>query len=252
MRQCKANCDLRSCLRGWYTTPLGHLAEEAERAALARLLPGLFGYHLVQVGAPCPTSLLAESPIRHRVVVDEDANAPGATLCASAAALPMASDSVDAVVLHHALEFSIDPHQVLREVERVLIPEGTVIVVCFNPYSAWGLRGWMRRRRGDAPWCGRFLSAPRLRDWLALLGFDTLRSEALLFRPPLQRPRLLRRLAVLEQWGARWWSPLGGINVIMARKRVSRLTPIRPRWSQRPRLIRGGLIEPTRRSGTGG
>lgn len=252
MQQCKAKCDLRDCLRGWYTSPLGRLLEQAERRELDDLLPGLFGYHALQVGAACTTPLLDASPIRHRVVIDQDPAAPSCGLAANPAALPVASDSVDAVVLHHVLEFAPDPHQALREVERILIPEGTVVIVGFNPFSSWGLRGWWRRRRGDAPWCGRFLSAPRVRDWLALLGFDTLESRSRLFRPPLQSPGLMRRLAFLEHWGYRWCQPLGGIYVLVARKRVVTLTPIRPRWAKARRLVGGGLAEPTPRSGSHG
>jgi SAM-dependent methyltransferase len=252
MQQCKANCDLRRCLRDWYTSPLGRQLEAVERAALDDLLPGLFGYHLLQVGASCTTPLAGQSPIHHRVVIDDDPTAPSCAVAAGATQLPVASDSVDVVLLHHALEFAADPRQALREVERVLIPEGVVVIVGFNPYSSWGARGWVRRRQGDAPWCGHFLSQPRLRDWLALLGFDTLHNRNLFYRPPLRRPGLLRRTALLESWGTRWWRPFGGIYVVVARKRVATLTPIKPRWRNRARLVSSGLVEPTSRSGTGG
>jgi SAM-dependent methyltransferase len=252
VQQCKANCDLRNCLRSWYGSSLGRLLEQAERELLDDILPGLFGYHVLQVGASCATTLLDASPIHHRLLIDDDPEAPCCGIAARAAELPVAGDSVDVVVLHHVLEFADDPHQALREVERILIPEGTVVIVGFNPYSSWGLRGWIRRRRGDAPWCGHFLSAPRVRDWLALLGFDVSHSHARVYRPPLQRPALMRRLAFLEQWGHRWWQPLGGIYVLVARKRVIPVTPLRPRWSRRRRLVSTGLAEPTSRSGSSG
>ncbi|MDX1595197.1 MAG: class I SAM-dependent methyltransferase [Gammaproteobacteria bacterium] len=252
MQQCKAHCELRSCLRAWYATPLGGLLQQAEREQLDDLLPERFGYHLLQIGALCGVSLLDQSPIRHRILLDEDPAAPGCGVGADPVALPFASDSIDAVVLHHALEFSSDPHRTLREVERVLIPEGVAVIVGFNPYSLWGLRGWLRRRRGDAPWCGRFLSAPRVRDWLALLGFDVLECRFRLYRPPLQRGGLQRKLAFLENWGGRWWQPLGGLYFVVARKRVVTVTPLRPRWQRHRRLVGGGFAEPTSRSGTHG
>ncbi len=248
MQQCEANCDLRGCLRKWYTTPLGGLLQQVEREQLDDLLPEVFGYHLLQVGANCGVSLLEHSPIRHRVLLDSDLRAPGCGLVADATRLPVAGDSVDAVLLHHVLEFSPDPHLALREVERVLIPEGVAVVVGFNPYSLWGLRGWARRRPGDAPWCGRFLSPSRVRDWLALLGFEVLESRCRVYRPPLQHRGLQRRLAFLETWGGRWWQPLGGLYVILARKRVATITPIRPRWGRHRRLVAPGLAEPTSRS----
>ncbi|HEY5791170.1 MAG TPA: methyltransferase domain-containing protein [Gammaproteobacteria bacterium] len=252
MHACRASCSLRSCLRSWYATPLGSALAAAERAQLEPLLPRMFGFHLLQVGAlPPDAGLLESSPIRHRVVLDSDRLAGGCGLAAQPTALPIAADSVDAVVLYHALEFEHDPHQVLREAERVLIAEGSLIVIGFNPYSLWGLRGWLRRRRGDAPWCGRFVGLPRLRDWLALLGFDVELSRTLFFRPPLQRPGMLARLERLERAGARWWPPFGGCYLVAARKRVSTLTPIKPRWRPRRGLLPAGLAGPTtRRTGT--
>ena len=251
MQQCKANCDLQGCLRAWYRTHLGGLLQQTEREQLDDILPELFGYHLLQLGSS-NVSLLDRSPIRHRVLLDADPGAPGCGLAGDSGALPIASDSVDVVVMHHALEFADDPRRALREVERVLIPEGIAVIVGFNPYSLWGLRGWIRRRRGDAPWCGRFLSAPRVRDWLALLGFDVLESRTRFYRPPIQHRGLQRRLAFLDAWGARWWQPLGGLFVVVARKRVVTLTPVRPRWAKARRLVSGGLAEPTSRTGTGG
>ena len=252
MQQCKANCDLRRYLRKWYGSSLGRLLEQAERELLDDLLPGLFGYHVLQIGAACAKPLLDTSPIRHQVVIDDDPTAAFCSVAAKAPELPIASDSVDAVVLHHVLEFADDPHRALREVERILIPEGTVVIIGFNPYSTWGLRGWVRRRRGDAPWCGRFLSASRVRDWLALLGFDILQSHSRIYRPPLQSLALQRRLAFLESWGDRWWKPLGGVYMLVARKRVVTVTPLRPRWTTRRRLVGAGLAEPTSRSGSSG
>jgi SAM-dependent methyltransferase len=143
VQQCKANCDLQGCLRAWYRTPLGGLLLQTEREQLDDILPELFGYHLLQLGGSCSTSLLEHSPIRHRVLLDADPTAPDCGLAVDSGALPIASDSVDVMVLHHALEFAKDPRHTLREVERVLIPEGVAIIVGFNPYSLWGLRtGW--------------------------------------------------------------------------------------------------------------
>jgi SAM-dependent methyltransferase len=55
-------------------------------------------------------------------------------------ALPFPNQSLDLVLLPHTLELARDPHDTLREVERVLVPEGRVVIVGFNPASLWGLR----------------------------------------------------------------------------------------------------------------
>jgi SAM-dependent methyltransferase len=164
--------------------------------------------------------------------------------------LPFASASVDAVVMPHTLDFAAQPQRVLREAERVLIPEGRLIVLGFNPFSTWGLmRGLMRRRR--VPWTGHQLGSARLIDWLDLLGFQLEMREWLLFRPPI-RAAQSRRFDWVEGAGARWWPMLGGAYVIRAVKRLSLATPVRPRWKARASFIPGGAIKPTVREGNHG
>lgn len=248
MTDCQTSCDRGRCLRKWYATPLGRRLAHAELSAVDEVLAHRFGYHIVQVGAPQEhATLLERSPIRHRVVLDRSSAGTPCTLTAHASALPFAADSVDVLVLYHALEFEDNPHQVLREAERVLIPDGSLVIVGFNPLSLWGLLRALRRRRGIPPWCGQFIGATRLRDWLSLLGFKTGATRCIFYRPPTNRPRLLDRLASMEVWGPRWWRPLAGIHIMVARKKVATLTPIRPRWAQRRAMGRPRLIEPAAR-----
>ncbi len=234
-------------LRAWYAREPGRSLAEAEGALLRRALEGVFGYHLLVVGV-CPAREALEGcAIRHRVLVDLDGTAGGAALQARSAALPLRADSVDAVVLAHALDFEPDPYETLREAERVLVPEGHLVVLGFNPLSLWGAR-WALARGPGAPWCGRRLTVGRLHDWLSLLGFDVLATRRAFFRPPARRAGLLRRLGFLERAGARAWPVLGAVYVVLARKRVIALTPVRPRWRPRRALApAGGLVEPTPR-----
>jgi SAM-dependent methyltransferase len=226
-------------LRDWYAAPAGAAVARALHTALEGFLPDLFGYHAVQLGLAVP-ELLRSSRIPHRVLIDADA--AEASLRAAPERLPILADGVDLVLLTHVLEFSPEPHQVLREVERALLPEGHVVLIGFNPaslYGAWKLgAGW----RGRAPWSGRFITPYRLKDWLALLGFDVLDSRPCGFLPPAQRPGVQRRLGFLETAGARWWPWLGGVYVLLARKRVATLRPIRPRWRPRRALVGGGRL----------
>ncbi len=231
---------LRRDLRAWYAHGIGHLLLETERGQLDEVLPNLFGYHLLQVGRIHHEDLLASSRISHRVVLDADAvagDAPASVLRACADELPIATGSVDVVVLPHTLEFESDPHSVLREAERILIPEGHVVVLGFNPWSFWGIWRRLLARQGAAPWCGRFLGLMRVKDWLALLGFDVILTRQYFFRPPLQREGVMRKLLFMEKAGARLWPHLGGAYMIVAKKRVTTMTPIKPRWRPRRSLI---------------
>ncbi len=235
--------------RAWYRLRLGRLLLEEERARLEEILPNLFGYHLLQIGRMADTDLLLTSRITHRIVIDADGDTnnamPGLVACPDA--LPIASDSVDVVILPHTLELEADPHQVLREVERVLIAEGSLVIAGFNPWSLWGLWRLVLARGGYPPWCGRFISLVRIRDWLALLGFDEVQVQPYFFRPPLHHEGLMKKLNFMERLGARGWPQLSGAYLLVAKKRVSTLTPIMPNWSRERRVVNRGL-EPTTRN----
>ncbi|MDR2878074.1 MAG: class I SAM-dependent methyltransferase [Chromatiales bacterium] len=239
-------------LRNWYAEALGQALLKVEQHELDEILPDLFGYYLVQIGAPTDRYLLGTSLIRHHIV--SDAVHPGAfehdgrvsTLHAHTGALPVRSDSIDVALLHHTLDFESYPHAVLREVERMLVPDGHVVIVGFNPWSLWGMRRLFTwRRRECAPWRGAFRSIIRIKDWLALLGFDIVVIRTRFFRPPLRRMGLTRRLQWMERLGTRAWPYLGGVYIIVAKKRVVTLTPIKPRWRPRRSLIASDAVKPT-------
>jgi len=238
--------------RAWYRLRLGRRLQRVEQEQLGTVLPNLFGYHLLQMGNPVQRDWLASSRISHRIVMDELSPQPErvegdrhGTLVADPCAVPISSDSVDVIVLPHVLEFEEHPHQVLREAERMLIPEGHVVILGFNPFSWWGFRRLLTGWCSEVPWCGRFYSLTRIKDWLALLGFDTVLSRYYFFRPPFQNDRIAQRLSFLERLGSRWWPVLGGGYLLVAKKRVTTLTPIRPRWRPSKRWIPGGVARPT-------
>ncbi len=159
--------------------------------------------------------------------------------------LPFASQSIDLLVLPHALEFADDPHRVLREVERVLMPEGQVVISGFNPISLWGLRQVVGRSF-DAPFLpreGQFLALPRLKDWLKLLGFEVHRGHFGCYRPPFAGDRWQSRFGFMERFGERWWSYGGAVYIVHAIKRVPGMRLIGPAWKDRKRL--GAALHPT-------
>lgn len=96
--------------------------------------------------------------------------------------LPIKSAVVDQVVMPFVLEFSRDPHQVLREVNRVLVDDGYLFISGFNPLSPAVLSGWLPRNRRRAPWSGRYFSAYRVKDWLSLLGYEIVEHNYFLGR----------------------------------------------------------------------
>ncbi|MFP5406858.1 MAG: class I SAM-dependent methyltransferase, partial [Gammaproteobacteria bacterium] len=174
--------------RDWLASPPGRYALQWEQAQFDAAVVDLFGYHALQCGLP-ELDALRENRMRHRLRACQPAGEPGsgwAPGCRPAdlwldhyEALPFASQSLDLVVLPHVLEFACDPHQVLREVDRVLRPEGRVIVSGFNPVSLWGARQVVGRGIGRPflPEAGQFIGLPRLREWFKLLSFELERGR---------------------------------------------------------------------------
>jgi SAM-dependent methyltransferase len=223
------------------------LAWELERMDLA--VTDAFGYHALQLGLPevealranrmphrwvaCDSLLVPErllNPPPPAPVVTTPSPTPVVSLHCEFDALPFPDCSIDLVVLPHALELARDPHHALREVERVLVPEGRVVISGLNPASLWGLRqraGRMRRSLGFGrnrnlylPRAGEFIGYWRLRDWLRLLGFEVQAGRFGCWRPPLASEQWLDRFGWMEAVGERWWPVLGAAYSLEAVKRV--------------------------------
>jgi len=231
-----------TALEDWFGGPLGArvLREEAALATLA--LDTVFGFELLQVGAWGPARhMLTAARTQHTTLLAPELT-PGVTLCAPHDSLPFRSDSIDAILLPHTLELVEDPYAVLREAERVLTGEGCLMICGFNPYSGWGARRLFGRyfgRPAFPPHTQRMLSERRLRDWVALLGFDVDSVHGYLGFLPMKgglsevHPR--RALTA-------------GAYLLKARKRVSTLTLVRPRRRVRQRVL-VGAAEPTNKVG---
>lgn len=215
---------------------------EWEQGHLDTAVVDLFGFHAVQLGLAELDALRANRMPHRWVGVDtatpEAASAVDAAKVPRAAvalhcdfdALPFDSNSLDLVVLPHALELARDPHLALREVERVLVPEGRVVIVGFNPASLWGLRqsfGRLRRGLGLGkkrdpylPGGGEFMRYRRLRDWLRLLSFEVEAGRFGCYRPPVRSQTWLARFEWAERFGERWWPVFGAVYFVVAVKRV--------------------------------
>jgi len=229
-------------LQHWFQRPLGRRLADAELGALAQQLPQLFGYHLIVVDPPWESCTLTDSRIPHHVV-QRTVAAPGKDtgIIGHTDHWPVMTDTVDAIILPHTLEITLDPHQVLREVDRSLIPDGHLVIIGFNPRGLWGLRRWLSRRSAGMPWQSRFLSVGRLKDWLSLLGFDTLCCRYLFHRPPLNNQHMLDRLQFLEPGNGQGRMLLAGAYILVAQKRTVIMTPLKAVRSARRRLFPVGI-----------
>ena len=231
-----------TALRTWYQRPLGRLLGETELNALEAELSNLFGYHLMVIDPPWKDCPLKDSRIPHHFIQSvAPVVQPAAGLAGHTDDWPILTDSIDAIILPHTLELSHDPHQVLREADRSLIPDGHLVILGFNPYGPWGMRRLFTPGRRHMPWDSRFLGLNRIKDWLALLGFDTLESHYLFHRPPVQNMRLLEKLQLLEPASGHGRKLLSAAYILVARKRTTIMTPLKVERALRRRLFPVGI-----------
>ncbi len=225
--------DVPISLAEWLHSPLGAYTLARERDWLDVTTPDIFGYHAVQLGLP-EFDLLRESRITNLHKVSPDNGA--ATIRAQFHELPFDAQSIDLCLLPHTLEFSLNPHEVLREVDRVVRPEGHILILGFNPWSLYGVRRvWSSH---GAPWNGHFVSLVRMKDWLQLLSFEPAAGRLACYIPPLASPKWQSRLDFMEGIGDRWWGVAGGVYMLEAVKRVQGMRLIAPAWNNRAKRER--------------
>lgn len=244
---CHRTKDVVRYLQNWYQLPQGQRLWSQFESHLEQLLPKIFGYHVLWIG-PIPEGAdpLRYSRIQHHCHMSSGSE--NADVRSSLDALPVQAESVDLVIMMHALELSPHPHQLLREMDRVLVPEGEVLIVHFNPVSWYGLWRILFHWRALVPWCLPFYTGFRIKDWLTLLGYDVFAGKGWGFGPPVQQQGVYQRLAWYESFCCRFFPIFNGLSLIRAKKRVATLTPIRSRWQPGRSLMGNGkLAEPTSR-----
>ncbi|RCS59203.1 class I SAM-dependent methyltransferase [Parvibium lacunae] len=230
----------------WFQSPPGQYVLQWEQEQLDSVVADLFGFHALQLGLPELDALRAN---RMPFVVyagdhtiDRSADWLPAdhvtlqtALVSSYEELPFASQSIDLIVMPHVLEFSVDPHQVLREVERVLLPEGYVVITGFNPFSLWGLRQFGLRGilPPILPQAQQFIALPRIKDWLKLLSFEVQRGRFGCYRLPCRQAKWMGRATWLEPAGDRWWPVCGAVYLLTAVKRQRGMRMIGPAWKDK-------------------
>jgi SAM-dependent methyltransferase len=271
-----------SGLTDWLKTPQGAYLLGWERAQFDQIVSDIFGYHALQLGLPELDTLMVNRmphkwlaleslPELPASCVDPKSGASQAqadpltaalvagsrkvAFLADSGALPFPEASLDLVVLPHTLELGNDAHATLREVERVLVPEGKVVISGFNPVSLWGLSQRRRHffRRGSErlylPRAGEFIGYWRLRDWLRLLNFEVESAQFGCYRPALSSPAWLERFKWMDAAGERWWPIFGAVYFLAAVKRVHGVRLLEPAWKSRKAAVTAPAAIANRDSG---
>lgn len=201
----------------WFTSAAGSFLLQQERGWNRDALKKVYGMHLMQLGMAKENFAEQAREVHHYFVMETGSHEEQswASVEGESEALPIATESLAAVILPHVLDYSADPHQVLREVTRVLDEDGELLIYGFSPWSMHGLLGF-----------GRGVSAISRRtvmDWLALLGYE------------------IREQRTLPIWTLSWiGSRLNtGAYQLVAKRRVIPLSRINSRWRRRATVASG-------------
>ena len=236
-------------LAAWFASPAGARVLREEADPLAEAVRRSHGDTLLWLGChETMTHAVRGCMVRSRlygsVVAGRSALEFPAMQC-EPESLPLPNNSLDALVLHHALETADDPRGALREAARVVAPGGRLIICAFNPLSLWGLRRCFAQVSTDSFKGLHMLTTLRLFDWLALLGFEVQdrpaylqyglpfhredRQRADLQHADLQHPDMQDASNALQRFMKRRRVPVGGVYLLSATKQVA---AVRPHWRQ--------------------
>ncbi|MEX2494957.1 MAG: methyltransferase domain-containing protein [Woeseia sp.] len=232
----------------WLESPLGYALQQLEARIIEEAFDGIFGVQCLQLGLwGEPRAFLKYTRTQRSTSLADPDNVVGEIqpdVYGQLHLLPVATDSIDAVILPHTLEFSDRPHALLREVDRVLRSDGYVVILGFKPGGLWGLRRLIPGA-GLPPAAEHLISDRQLTDWLQLLDLRIHQSVRYFFRWPFSGSRALSS-PVWDRRGRRWWPELAACYMLKAQKRVLTLTPLKKPWLARPKVV-GGLVKPTTR-----
>lgn len=220
----------------WFKSPLGQYLLSLEYGYINPVVMDTFGFYAIQMGN-FDIDFLDHSRIPNKFSL----NSNHADLMASNEALPFEEASVDLIIAPHILEQMAEPYELLKEIHRVLMPEGRLIISGFNPMSLWGIKRLLSFDI-DYPWNAKFIPLSKIKEWLPIIGLEMVEGKMGCYVPPIQQSSWLKKLHTMEKLGDRWWPMLGGFYFLVIQKRVHGMTPIRPLWKKK--LIKTPVYTP--------
>lgn len=224
----KQTSELLRQLNLWWSSTLGQLVLQVEMEKLIKVFPSIFGYHILLLGTVAQFKMIEYSVIPYQSVINpfHKDNSLTKTITASWDMLPIASNSVDLVVLPHTLDFSDHPTAVLQEACRVLIPEGRLLLFGFNPYSLWRVKSFLSLDKKAKPVNCEFKNVGFIKKELRSQGFELLDQDYFLFQPPMKNIRMMEKLGFLNKISRFGLKGLSGIYFIEAQKKLRGVTAV--------------------------
>lgn len=207
-------------LQRFYASPLGEAVRRAATRRLGALWPNVEGLDLLGIGYPVPYLGKVRETARRTVLMMPaeqgvepwPAEAPGLAALADDMRLPFMDAVFDRVLLVHALEEASAAHAMLREVWRVMAPEGRLVVIAANRWSLWA-------QSGATPFGnGRPYSRTQLAALLSDAMFEPVVSARALYMPPWSA--MTGAADAFERVGEIVWPAQGGLVLMEAVKRL--------------------------------
>jgi SAM-dependent methyltransferase len=230
----------------WEDFPAGEHIQQAVAQVCNDYAERVFGYHFAKIGSLSAAIKLDRSPIRHQInhtpfcidadgevsrnEFDDESHVVGQSHC-----LPFAENSIDGFLLANELDFAQDPHEILREVDRVITQSGYVIISGFNPLSLAGIAKFLPVKRNNVLHDARFFTSYRIKDWLQLLGFEIVEQRQVMFSTLFFQQKW-QGAAKLQQYLSAYLPWCSAVYVILAKKRVFPMTVIKPKRKLKPRF----------------
>lgn len=237
---------LNYCL-SWYQTVTGKSALKRLDELSVDILSGIFGYHAIQIGVLSDRYNLLKSSrttndffiVSQKLIANNEVvRSTSGTIISTIEQLPIATDNIDLVVASHVLELSDDPHQVLREIDRILVPEGHCILIGFNPFSLSRIGQTLRSSFNRKQHNYKMRSVHRVRDWFSLLGFEVLDVHYMGMRLASKNQKTSKLSKRWEKFAA----PLfGNIYMFHVKKQVVAMSPDKKIWKA-PAVLSGGKV----------
>lgn len=220
----------------WSDVTNGTWVAELLQTRLDEWSPKLFGYHMLKLGGLSGEVSSQHCSIQHQVCIDKCSDYR--TLVADYFQLPFIEKSFDACILLHQLDYCTDPHRLLREIDRVMVDDGYLILSGSNPLSLLGFQGLLPWNRKKNPWLGRMFLPARVQDWLALLNYEVIYHDDFAILPSARHSACA---AWLENMIAEPLNAFGSFYFMVARKRTCPLKPIKPTRKLRRHLAPIGV-----------
>ena len=227
--------------RSWQALPMGAELKAVVETQLEGITQQFFGYHMVKVGNLSSELKLSQCSIKHCVNMMTKVSEHSSMVSLSRE-MALLENSVDAFVLAHELDFAQDPHQILREVDRAIMPDGDLVIVGFNPLSIAGLAKLLSFNRQSLLYEARFFSVPRLKDWLNLLGFEIMDVKY----QPFSTFMFTQKYNGWSRWCEKFLPKLASVYIIVAKKRTIPMSLIKPKWQPKPKFAPVGASMRTR------